>query len=96
MNLEDEEVIPWYTMLSNRTTGDYGSGWGNLTESKVNPYDVRNNYYTYSKGNITFSGTGEETREYVHYPDSELKLFINTVIKAERGANHRRLLKFKI
>ena len=89
LNLEDEEVIPWYTMLSNRTTGDYGSGWGNLTESKVNPYDVRNNYYTYSKGNITFSGTGEETREYVHYPDSELKLFINTVIKAERGANHR-------
>lgn len=89
LNLEDEEVIPWYTMWTNRTTGNYGGGYGNLTASQVNPYDVRNNYYTYSKGNITFSGTGEETREYIHYPDSELKLFVNTIIKAERGANHR-------
>ena len=89
LNLEDEEVIPWYTMWTNRTTGNQGSGSGNLMATQVNPYDVRNNYYTYSKGNITFSGTGEQTREYIHYPDSELKLFINTIIKAERGANHR-------
>lgn len=89
LNLEDEEVIPWYTMWTNRTTGNQGSGSGNLTATQVNPYDVRNNYYTYSKGNITFSGTGEQTREYIHYPDSELKLFVNTIIKAERGANHR-------
>ena len=71
LNLEDEEVIPWYTMWTNRTTGNQGSGSGNLMATQVNPYDVRNNYYTYSKGNITFSGTGEQTREYIHYPDSE-------------------------
>ena len=56
---------------TNRTTGNQGSGSGNLMATQVNPYDVRNNYYTYSKGNITFSGTGEQTREYIHYPDSE-------------------------
>ena len=75
LNLEDEAVIPWYTL--------YGS-----SDSRMNPYDVRNNYYTYSRNNITFSGTGENKRENAPYPDLEMKLFINTIIKAERGANH--------
>lgn len=75
LNLEDEAVIPWYTL--------YGS-----SDSRMNPYDVRNNYYTYSRNNITFSGTGENKRENAPYPDLEMKLFINTIVKAERGANH--------
>ena len=75
LNLEDEAVIPWYTL--------YGS-----SDSRMNPYDVRNNYYTYSRNNITFSGTGENKRENAPYPDLEMKLFVNTIIKAERGANH--------
>lgn len=75
LNLEDESVVPWYTL--------FGS-----TDSRVNPYDVRNNYYTYSRNNITFSGTGENRREFAPYPDLEMKLFINTIVKAERGANH--------
>ncbi|MDY3828826.1 MAG: hypothetical protein SOZ71_08625, partial [Clostridium sp.] len=45
--------------------------------------DSRNFYYTYSKGNITYSGTGHSNG----YPPSEMKLFINTIIKADRGAN---------
>lgn len=75
LNLEDEAVIPWYTLS------------GSL-DSRMNPYDVRNNYYTYSRNNITFSGTGENKRENAPYPDLEMKLFINTIVKAERGANH--------
>lgn len=70
LNLEDPDVVPWYTL-----NGDNAS---------LNKYDVRNSYYTYSKGNLTFSGAGH-SKDYT--PD-ELKLFVNTIVKAERGANH--------
>ena len=72
LNLEDEDVVPWYNLIETNTNQQY------------NHYDSRNNYYTYSKGNITYSGTGHSNT----YPDDELKLFVNTIIKAERGANH--------
>lgn len=45
---------------------------------KDSPNDVRNNYYIYNKGNITYSGAG-------HSPisnENEIKLFINTMIAA--------------
>lgn len=46
--------------------------------------DALNNYYIYSKGNITYSGAGhaEVTGE------DELKLFVNTVIKAYGSGNN--------
>lgn len=72
LNFEDEDVVPWYTM----------------TASDINQYDSRNNYYTFSRGNITYSGTAENSLENNDYPESELKLFVNTIAKAIRGANH--------
>ncbi len=90
LNLEDEDVIPWYSFSANNKGENGGRNpQFNTWINSVNPYDLRNNYYTYSRGNITFSGTGEQRREYIQYPKSELKLFVNTIIKAERGANHR-------
>ncbi|PRR81459.1 DUF5057 domain-containing protein [Clostridium vincentii] len=80
LNLEDENVVPWFNLTNNNGSTN--------TSSNINQYDVRNNYYTYSRGNITFSGTGENSRDASEYPDSEMKLFMNTIIKAERGANH--------
>ncbi len=71
LNLEDPEVIP----LFNLYTADSGD--------RIND-DAMNNYYTYSKGNITYSGTGHSTG----YPDSEVKLFVNTAMKAYSSANH--------
>ena len=68
LNLEDENVIPWFTIKG----------------SNLDQYDGRNYYYTYTKGNITYSGTGHQTPTSVE----EHKLFINTIIKASRGANH--------
>ncbi|CAI3698836.1 Conserved hypothetical protein, DUF5057 domain [Clostridium neonatale] len=57
--------------------------------NEINQYDVKNNYYTYSIGNITFSGTGENSRENsTPYPTEELKLFANTITKAIKSANH--------
>lgn len=77
LNLEDEDVVPWFNLYD-----DVNNTFDSL--------DSRNNYYTYSKGNITFSGTGhsKETGSEIKFPDDELKLFVNTIIKAERGANH--------
>lgn len=68
LNLEDPDVVPWF----NLNTGVDDEG------------DARNFYYTYSKGNITYSGTGHSGG----FPDDELKLFVNTIVKADRGANH--------
>lgn len=68
LNLEDPDVVPWM----------------NLEHSKVDSGDSRNNYYTYSKGNITYSGTGHSNG----FTEEELKLFVNTIVKANRGANN--------
>ena len=70
LNLEDEDVVPWYTLKPN------GNGY--------NQYDARNYYYTYSKGNLTYSGTGHSNG----FTTDEKKLFVNTMVKASRGANH--------
>ncbi len=68
LDLEDSDVIPWYTLK--------GNGF--------NQFDGRNEYYTYTKGNITYSGTGHSEPSGI----DEQKLFVNTIIKATRGANH--------
>lgn len=88
LNLEDENVVPWFNLTEDNSKGAGANNSSNHTKNYVNRYDTRNAYYTYSKGNITFSGTGENTRQSVQYPDPEMRLFINTIVKAERGANH--------
>lgn len=75
LNLEtppegDEEVIPLLNL--------YNASSGRVTD------DAMNNYYTYTKGSITYSGTGHSGE----YPDYEIKLFVNTAIKAYSIANH--------
>lgn len=91
LDLEDPDVVPWYNLkYDGKTKSDYykaanGSASEVKSGSYLNQYDSRNNYYTYSKGNITYSGTGHSSG----YTDDEFKLFINTMIKAERGANHK-------
>lgn len=70
LDLENENVIPWYTF----------NGYGGNTA-----YDGRNYYYTYSNGTITYSGTGHSS------PNSSLQenqLFVNTMLKAQKSANH--------
>ncbi|MGV8983340.1 DUF5057 domain-containing protein [Clostridium sp.] len=69
LDLEDPNVIPWY----------------NLIGSNRDIYDSYNHYYSYSKGNLTYSGTGHTPSAF---PDSEQKLFVNTMYRAFLGANH--------
>lgn len=72
LNLEDEDVVPYYNLVSNNKYNVIDSG------------DSRNFEYTYAKKNITYSGTGHSG---VGDVDQELKLFVNTIIKCERGGN---------
>lgn len=69
LDLEDSEIIPWY----------------NITGSERDIYDSYNHYYTYSKGNVTYSGTGHTP---TNFPDEEQRLFVNTMYRAFLGSNH--------
>lgn len=80
LDLEDEKVIPLFNMNKG-------------TMSRLND-DAMSNYYTYSYGNITYSGTGHaynpgQTNECYSYTTNELKLFVNTMLKAYASANHK-------
>lgn len=70
LDLEDEEVVPIYNLRK---------------DELINKGDARNFYYTYSKGNITYSGAGHSKITSI----DEMKLFINTMVKAIRGANEK-------
>ncbi|CAM3478549.1 DUF5057 domain-containing protein [Paenibacillus lupini] len=69
LNLEDPTVIPWYNMSGGKRTS--GDSW--------------NSYYTYSKGNVTYSGSGHTNSRF---PDWEQQLFVNTMYRAYLGSNH--------
>ncbi len=78
LNLEDMSVIPWYNIKSDQAPNKDSS---NIRDEN----DSWNHYYTYSKGNITYSGTGHTN---TGFPDWEQKLFINTMYRAFLGSNH--------
>ncbi|WP_409301975.1 DUF5057 domain-containing protein [Peribacillus sp. SCS-155] len=69
LDLEDKDVIPWYNIIGSNR--DQNDSW--------------NHYYTYSKGNITYSGSGHTS---TGFPQSEQKLFVNTMYRAFLGSNH--------
>ena len=76
LNLEDESIIIWYNLESK-----------NEDTYKRDIYDSWNHYYTYSKGNVTYSGTGHVGTTSA-FPEEEQKLFVNTMYRAFFGSNH--------
>ena len=69
------DLVVWYC-LGGRTS----SGGKEETIYSQSPNDVRNNYYIYNKGNITYTGMGHSAKESNKYTEEEAKLFINTMI----------------
>ncbi|MEW4368939.1 DUF5057 domain-containing protein [Paenibacillus kandeliae] len=69
LNLEDQNIVSWY----------------NITGSSRDAQDSWNHYYTYSNGNVTYSGTGHTNSQF---PEWEQKLFVNTMYRAFIGSNH--------
>ena len=83
------DLVVWYC-LGGRTSPTGHSDWEDTIYSQ-SPNDVRNNYYIYNKGNITYTGMGharkngeklteDKTKRYEWYTFEEAKLFINTMI----------------
>lgn len=73
---KSQEVVVWYALTSDKdnNVGQY---------YRANGIDAANDYYIYSKGNITYSGAGHSAMG----GEAEQKLFINTIVRAITSAN---------
>lgn len=93
LNLEDPEVVSWYNIQS-EASGTKIKPNGEYNQYQRDTEDSWNQYYTYSKGNITYSGTGhffgvsDIPANLKKFPEWEQKLFVNTMYRAFIGANH--------
>lgn len=84
---DDGDVLVWYNLAG---TGNRGSGSA-VNSNSINVYDgkhqdSRNNYYIYTKGNITYTGLGHSANSNSPMSDDEIKLFINTMVAAYRSS----------
>ena len=75
LDMEDDELVVWYTL--DKTKDGLGDYYG------AAPKDAANNYYIYSKRNITYTGAGHANIG----GDAEIRLFVNTVIRAATAGN---------
>ncbi len=69
----ESDIVVWYT-IEDYTTTDNGKFKNDLCS--LSPHDVKNNYYIYNKGNITYTGVGHTQVT----SEQEVKLFINTMV----------------
>ncbi len=83
----DGDVLVWYNLAgtSNRSSGKSAVDSGSISVYDGRNQDSRNNYYIYTKGNITYTGLGHSKRADSPMTDDEIKLFINTMVAAYRS-----------
>lgn len=79
VDLEDDDLVVWYTLASS------GRSYNKFYDDSGK--DVANNYYIYSKGNITYTGAGHSTDINKDRNLPEMRLFVNTVIRAATAGN---------
>jgi hypothetical protein len=60
---------------------------GKLDQYNAAERDARNNYYIYTKGNVTYSGVGHSNLNY-STNETEIKLYINTMVAAYNAGAH--------
>lgn len=79
LNLEDEDTLVWATL-------EFSGAANNVTKDiyGVTSGDGSNQYYIYTKGNVTYTGAGHSG---IGSNGDESKLFINTVIAAIKARN---------
>lgn len=78
----ESDIVVWYTLSDDRI---YGTKKYPYHPYDSSPKDVRNNYYIYTMGNVTYSGVGHRT---VGSSEDEMKLYINTLIAAYSAGTH--------
>jgi len=76
LDMEDDDIVVWYSLKAD------GSSKGNAFYGSTDK-DGSQNYYIYSKNNITYSGAGHSTISGT----DEMKLFVNTIIRAVTSGN---------
>ncbi len=76
----DGDVVVWYDLIGGDMNDYDVYGGKNL--------DSRNNYYIYTKGNVTYTSVGHTQGEegYPALEDDEIKLFLNTMVNAYRSS----------
>lgn len=98
LDMERSDVVVWYCLGEAGKVAPAGTKEpkpkdakepaGGKEESSISKYyratlgDVRNNYYIYNAGNVTYSGVGHSG----DLTDDEIKLFVNTFVAAYRAA----------
>lgn len=78
----ESDIVVWYTLSDDKK---YGTKKWPYHPYNASPKDVRNNYYIYTMGNVTYSGVGHST---VGSSEDEMKLYINTLIAAYSAGTH--------
>lgn len=76
LDMDNPDLVVWYNLSDNSATET------GIYSSREN--DARNQYYIYNVGNITYTGMGHSGNGET-LPDSEVKLFVNTMISAYRS-----------
>ncbi len=84
LNVNAEDVTVWYCLSPEGTS---------YTAYNNNYNDVINNYYIYTKGNVTYTGAGHSG--VVSGNTNEAQLFVNTMISAYRAAQSPPTIEFK-
>lgn len=80
------DIVVWYC-ISGVADGNYKD----TNIYNITPNDVVNNYYIYTMGNVTYSGAGHSTPS----KESEIKLFVNTMIAAYNAGVTAPSVRFK-
>ena len=86
----DDDVVVWYAISNDGTTTGYTFSSSHDYYKAVHN-DVRNNYYIYSKGNVTYTGSGHSSVT----SELEMKLFVNTLVAAYKSGLHSPKVLYK-
>ena len=98
LDLEDDTVTAWYTLAADNLTSSNGKTVAatsfsqtvknNSSSYAASPKDAMNNYYIYSKGNITYCGAGHcAVTGASRDNNDERRLFINVLVNLANKAN---------
>ena len=80
------DIVVWYCI-----SGVAGGNYKDTNIYNITPNDVVNNYYIYTMGNVTYSGAGHSKPS----KESEIKLFVNTMIAAYNAGVTAPSVRFK-
>ncbi len=91
----DDDIVVWYALSNDNAESVDGNILGNGDERfyRANYKDGRNNYYIYTKGNITYTGAGHSM--IGQDMDAERKLFVNTLVASYASGAHSPKVMYK-